>query len=166
MNATQIGRASGRFGRVENLARGRARGWAWHALACAVLLGLWVMHGMFSAPAAGCHGGGMTLISANRSMPPSAPRATTELPVQALATGAGTATTGDGDLCLSARVPTPGNDLSTLIALLFSGGLGVLTLWAPGRAAPCLLRCTPTRWRAPPGAGGWEMLLMVCVART
>lgn len=165
-NTARGGSDDDKVGRVQKLARGRARGWAWRALACAVLLGLWVMHGMFSDPATGCHGGGMTLVSAPRSVTPPAPHAVADQRAQAAVTDTGTSAMGDGDLCLSARVPTPGHDLRTLITLLFLGGLGVLMRWAPGHIAPGLFRRTERRWRAPPGATGWETLLMVCVART
>lgn len=145
----------------------RARGWMWHVLACAVLLGLWVMHGMYASPVTGCHGAGLTLVSMTQpeTAPAPAPAASDRL-VQA-AVGVGMAPMGDGDLCLSGQVPTAGKDLNALIALLSLIGLGLVMAPVSERFVPGMPGRAQSRWRAPPGAAtGSELLLMECVART
>jgi len=144
----------------------RAHGWMWRALACGVLLGLWVMHGMYNSPVAGCHGGGLTMVSTPQSATPPSP-ALSDGPVQAAAENAEAAPAGDGDLCVSGQVPTAGKDLNALIALLSLIGLCLVTALISGRSIRGLPGRAQSRWRAPPGARtGSELLLLECVART
>jgi hypothetical protein len=140
----------------------------WRVLTCAVLLGLWLMHGMYSSPVAGCHGAGLTLVSMTQpKMAPAPAPAVSDGLVQAVAVGASMAPMGDGGLCLSGQVPTAGKDLNALIALLSLIGLGLATAPTSGSLAPGLARRAQSRWRAPPGAAtGSELLLLECVART
>jgi hypothetical protein len=128
---------------------------------CAVLFGLFLMHGAPSAAAGGCHG----------SMPAALPMAPAAAMAQtAHAAGAHTApvasgshaprmsVTGmDGRLCVSTpargSVPLPAAGLMAL---------AVLTGWAlTGRRAAM----GGFARRGPPG-GGRNLLLRVCVART
>ncbi len=134
---------------------------------CAVLCGLFLMHGAPATAAEGCHGA-MTAASAISTSPmPSghdaAPMPTAQGP-DAHGQGSTVRAAGtsqmSGELCVSTpaheRVPLPAP------ALLAVAGAGVLALWAPAR-----LRAAAggTGRRGPPG-GGRHLLLQVCIART
>jgi hypothetical protein len=140
-------------------------------LISAVLVGLWVMHGMTGATDTGCHGA---------PMPLPAPGATTTTPITH--DNVSTATRHDasdggappvatltmdqmrhGELCLSGQPPNPGRDALALLALL------ILIVCGPtcGPCEPLWLRpVSPGRRRAPPGPDATRLLTLVCLSRT
>ncbi|MFE4797876.1 hypothetical protein ACFRFL_22980 [Streptomyces sp. NPDC056708] len=122
---------------------------------CAVLCGLFLMHGAPASAAEGCHG---------------AMAVTSDAPVSTT-TGAGhTALTGEHGTAHAAAV-MPGMNgescVSThardrLLPLLMALGLVVLAVWVLGRRRTAVRG--PAR-RGPPFAGR-DLLLQVCIART
>ncbi|MGW0765549.1 hypothetical protein [Streptomyces sp. NPDC002676] len=143
---------------------------------CAVLLGLFLMHGAPSAAAAGCHGA----MAAMDAPMPDGDHSTT-LHGDHSATGRTMARAGTtshtahagtttpvaeavdasgmpGELCVSTpaheRIPVPAPALFAVAAA------AALVLWSP-----TLLRSGRTMRRGPPPAGR-TLLLQVCVART
>ncbi|MEU0603423.1 hypothetical protein ABZ484_35155 [Streptomyces sp. NPDC006393] len=147
--------------------RGRAagRGFARLLAVCAVLFGLFLMHGAPTTAAVGCHGGAMAGDSASfmASGQEAAPMPTAQAPGThgpgAAVRVAGTSGT-PGVLCVSTpaqeRVPLPAP------GLLAVAGAGALALWT---AAGLRAAVGGTGRRGPP-AGGRDLLLQVCVART
>jgi hypothetical protein len=139
-------------------------------LVFAVLVGLWVMHGMTGATDAGCHGAPMALPAFGATMTApithSAPAATRPDASDGGAPRVATPTMDQmphGELCLSGQPPNPGRDALALLALL------VLIACGPtcGRCEPPWLRLlSPARRRAPPGCTGTRLLTLVCVSRT
>jgi hypothetical protein len=126
---------------------------------CALVVGLFLMHGMPMAAADGCHG----MTATSMSMPQTAPAA--------MASHAPGSATGhlaedvphvssvgmDGTLCVS----TPAHEPLS-VAAVGALALVVFAAWTPhGRRSVT----GGMRWRGPPG-GGRGMLLRVCVART
>lgn len=131
---------------------------------CAVLLGLFFMHGAPATAAEGCHGT-MPAIAASQMTgghdaaimtPPHAPAAHDRGPaVQA------TAAPGmPGALCVSTpaheRIPLPAPGMLTL------AGAAALALWTLLRLRAAV---GGTWWRGPP-EGGRDLLMKVCIART
>ncbi|MER5688398.1 hypothetical protein [Streptomyces sp. NPDC002205] len=145
----------------------RRRGIARLLALCAVLLGLFLMHGAPATAAEGCHGvmsaapmpaghDTAAMASAARAtvMPASSPVMT-----QARAQQASSASAMDGAMCVSTpardRIPLPTGGQLAVIAVLAASFLA-------GRP-PALGR---TGRRGPPPPGGRSLLLTVCIART
>ncbi|MFF4835346.1 hypothetical protein [Streptomyces sp. NPDC001315] len=130
---------------------------------CAVLFGLFLMHGAPATAAEGCHG----------TMPAIAAPPMTGGHDAAVMTTAARAAHDPGPAVLAADAPgmpgvlcvsTPAHERTPLPTpgLLTVAGAAVLALWMPAR-----LRAAAggTVWRGPP-AGGRDLLLQVCIART
>ncbi|MQS15512.1 hypothetical protein F7Q99_25385 [Streptomyces kaniharaensis] len=130
---------------------------------CVVLLGLFLMHGLPSAGAEGCHSGGMAVAAA---MPDTAISDVSDGGNQATApadTQPAVHHGGDvrsaGALCLS----TQGRDRITLPAAALVASIPVWGgAWLPPRRVTALFT---GRRRGPP-TGGRELLHQVCIART
>ncbi|MGW5277500.1 hypothetical protein ACWEQP_34235 [Streptomyces sp. NPDC004044] len=145
----------------------RRRGIARLLALCAVLLGLFLMHGTPATAAEGCHGAmpaaampagddtaGMASAARAFVTPASSPVMT-----QAGAQQASGASAMDGAMCVSTpargRIPLPTGGLLAVVAVLAATFLA-------GRP-PALGR---TGRRGPPPPGGRSLLLTVCIART
>ncbi|MEU5313781.1 hypothetical protein [Streptomyces sp. NPDC021562] len=139
------------------------RGIARLSALCAVLFGLFLMHGAPAAAAEGCHGAMSTMAASPMTgAHHPAPLLATPAPA-AHGTGptvrAADASAMSGTLCVSTaaheriQLPAPG--------LLGVAGAAVFAPWVPA------LRVTAggTGRRGPPG-GGRDLLLQVCIART
>ncbi|MER5881898.1 hypothetical protein ABT119_38995 [Streptomyces sp. NPDC001910] len=121
---------------------------------CAVLFGLFFMHGAPASAADGCHGatsaGSMAEPHALVAVPPTSTRA--------MAHQASEVTGTHGTTCVSTpvrdRTPLPTGSLPALVAVLAAALV----------ARPVFLG--PTGRRGPPPPGGRGLLLQVCVART
>ncbi|MFD3931017.1 hypothetical protein [Streptomyces sp. NPDC058614] len=133
---------------------------------CAVLFGLFLMHGAPVNAVGGCHGEGV--MPAPVSMPAHSGHAAAQgeqagVPAVSLTT-ATTATTAmtamSGELCVS----TPARDRLPLPATGLLAGLGLVGLVVWGLAGRPSAMWGPAR-RGPP-SGGRDFLLQVCVART
>jgi hypothetical protein len=134
---------------------------------CAVLLGLFLMHGAPATAADGCHG----VMSAapmpkghdNAAMTSAAPAAVTSAssPVmtQAGAQQVSGASVMDGAMCVS----TPARDRTPLPS---AGLLAVVAVLAASFLAGRPLALGRTGRRGPPPPGGRSLLLTVCIART
>lgn len=133
---------------------------------CALLFGLFAMHGLPASAADGCHrqmAATLTLATADGMAPASAEHAVAAH-ADALSSGAqlhhGAEAKPGGSLCVS----TLGRDRLALTAVAL---FAVVALWSmtgalmPGRVAAFLVR----RRRGPPRAGR-SLLHHVCVART
>ncbi|WP_143120492.1 hypothetical protein [Actinacidiphila alni] len=135
---------------------------------CAVLFGLFLMHGAPASAQGGCHGGPMGAMPTHaaptadaapavmaHTAPPSAPGATTGTPKG----GATVVVTPSGATCWATpvreRAPLTGWAQATLAVLPLLGAESG-SLCAGSRRE---------RWRGPP-PGGRSLLLRVCVART
>jgi hypothetical protein len=139
-------------------------------LVSAVLVGLWVMHGMTGATDAGCHGAPMPLPAPGATMTASITQsASTATRPDASDGGAPRVATPamdqmrHGELCLSGQPPNPGRDVLALLGLLILIACGQTC--SPGES----LRLRPlprARRRAPPGCAGTRLLTLVCVSRT
>ncbi|MCX4791281.1 MULTISPECIES: hypothetical protein [unclassified Streptomyces] len=122
---------------------------------CAVLCGLFLMHGAPASAAEGCHGG--MAVVANPPMPMAAGAAHTAVPEEHGISRADAAVTGmNGESCVSTHAR------DRLLPLLTALGPVILAGWVLGRLRPAVRG--PAR-RGPPLAGR-ELLLQVCVART
>jgi hypothetical protein len=152
------------------------RGFARLLMVCAVLAGLFLMHGSPAAAAEGCHGAlptalpgaaapmsmsmsmdeGTTAAAARADSPPAMPRPGTALAAPAVHAGA--PSMAHGAMCVStparARFLLPAHTLLVAVAVLAVTALG-------GRAAG---RARARRGQPPPG--GRSLLLQVGVART
>jgi hypothetical protein len=124
--------------------------------ACAVLVGLFLMHGAPATAAEGCHGA-MPVPASAHAM------ADTALPTMALPTAPAHATQGSpshGTQCVSTagrdRTPLPTGGLLAVIAVV-----ALAAYWLTARP----VGRDEARRRGPPGAGR-GLLLQVCVART
>ncbi|MFI5750426.1 hypothetical protein [Streptomyces sp. NPDC051644] len=122
---------------------------------CAVLCGLFLMHGAPASAAEGCHGG----------------VAVTSDPPMSMTTGAGHTAMAEEHGTARAAAAMPGMNgescVSThardrLLPLLIALGLVVLAVWVLGRRRTAVRG--PAR-RGPPFAGR-DLLLQVCIART
>jgi hypothetical protein len=155
------------------------RGFARLLMVCAVLAGLFLMHGSPAAAAEGCHGAlpaalpgaaapmsmsmgegeGTTAAAARAESPPAMPQPGTALAALAApAVHAGAPSMAHGAMCVStparARFLLPAHALLVAVAVLAVTALG-------GRAAG---RARARRGQPPPG--GRSLLLQVGVART
>ncbi|MET7313339.1 hypothetical protein ACWD7C_24070 [Streptomyces sp. NPDC005134] len=145
----------------------RRRGVARLLALCAVLLGLFLMHGAPATAAEGCHGamsgapmpaGHDTAVMASAAhafvTPVSSP-----VMAQAGAQQASGASAMDGAMCVSTparhRIPLPTGGLLAVVAVLAAAFLAV--------RPPAFGR---TGRRGPPPPGGRSLLLTVCIART
>ncbi|MET7288684.1 hypothetical protein [Streptomyces sp. NPDC005573] len=160
-------------------ARAKGRGGSARLLAlCAVLCGLFLMHGSPATAAEGCHGGtaamAMSAMPATGAMrsPPSTATAHATTAHAAMVDDADASARrraalpvtegahGHGELCVSTRahdrVPLP--DPRPLP--VSSGGPSAVRGCVPPREA-----MGRAGWRGPP-SGGRDLLLQVCVART
>ncbi|MEU8033476.1 hypothetical protein AB0C13_33440 [Streptomyces sp. NPDC049099] len=146
---------------VDSAQAGR-RGAARLLAVCAVLFGLFLMHGAPAAAAEGCHG----VMSAASPMPSGHDTAALLTLHAPTGHGPGPAVRAvdvsrmPGVLCVS----TPAHEWTPLPApgLLTVAGAAVLALWTLTR-----LRATADgRGRRGPPDGGRELLLQVCIART
>ncbi|MCX4878273.1 hypothetical protein [Streptomyces sp. NBC_00847] len=133
---------------------------------CALLLGLFLMHGAPATAAEGCHG---AMPSATAHMPGSHAVSTmTTARTRATAQSAPVASVAQaadgsglhGELCLSTAAQER-NPLSAP-ALLTASAVAVPAAWSP---APLLAATSRARRRGPP-AGGRDLLNQVCIART
>lgn len=145
----------------------RRRGIARLLALCAVLLGLFLMHGAPATAAEGCHGAmSAAPMSAghDKAVMASAARASvtpasSPVMTQADAQQASGASEMDGATCVSTpardRIPLPPGGLLAVVAVLAASFLAV--------RPPALGR---TGRRGPPPPGGRSLLLTVCIART
>ncbi|WP_040896648.1 hypothetical protein [Streptomyces griseoaurantiacus] len=146
----------------------RRRGLARLLALCAVLLGLFLMHGAPATAAEGCHGAMSTpagmheapapgaMISHHLAAVQSAAGQVTAHPGTQHASGAAAM---DGTTCVS----TPARDTTPLTAPALLAVAGVLAaLFMVGRT----LAPGRTGRRGPPPPGGRSLLLQVCIART
>ncbi|MFE7795113.1 hypothetical protein [Streptomyces sp. NPDC057460] len=145
----------------------RRRGIARLLALCAVLLGLFLMHGAPATAAEGCHGAmsaapmpaghdTAVMASAARAFVTPAP---SPVVTQARTQQVSGAPAMDGAMCVSTpardRIPLPTGGLLAVVAVLAATFLA-------GRP-PALGR---TGRRGPPPPGGRSLLLTVCIART
>ncbi|MFE7326920.1 hypothetical protein ACFU8W_18340 [Streptomyces sp. NPDC057565] len=137
------------------------RGSARLVAVCAVLLGLFLMHGAPATAAEGCHGA-MPSVTVPMHDGHSAPTMTSTAP-PATAQSAQAARAGDGSAMHGVQcVSTPAHERNPLpTAGLYAAGA------LPAAWFPAGLRAATgwTRRRGPP-AGGRDLLIQVCVART
>ncbi|MEU1151945.1 hypothetical protein ABZ369_02790 [Streptomyces sp. NPDC005918] len=138
----------------------RRRGMARLLVLCAVLFGLFLMHGAPATAAEGCHGA----MSANAPMadghadagmesatPPAMPHAGAQQ--------ASTTASMDGGMCVS----TPARDMNPLPTGGLMAVVAVLAIaFIVGRRVPL----GRSGRRGPPQPGGRSLLLQVCIART
>ncbi|MET8451992.1 hypothetical protein [Streptomyces sp. NPDC005209] len=148
---------------MESTRTGR-RGIARLSAVCAVLLGLFLMHGAPATAAEGCHGAAPLMAAAPMTdghdpagVTTGASTAHTFGPAVPAADTSGTA----GTLCVS----TPAHERSPLPApgLLAVAGAGVAALWVLSRLRAA---AADTTGRRGPPACGRQLLLQVCTART
>ncbi|WP_328891994.1 hypothetical protein [Streptomyces sp. NBC_00316] len=138
----------------------RRRGVARLLALCAVLLGLFLMHGAPATAAGGCHGE-MTAPAAMHEAPTAVAMESMTPPVMAHSGAQQAADTAamHGALCVSTpardKTPLPIGGLVAVAAILAAGYLAGRP-WALGR----------TGRRGPPPSGGRSLLLQVCIART
>lgn len=125
---------------------------------CAVLVGLFLMHGSPASAAGGCHGAMAGALPGAHGAPGASGSHAEALPTGHRTDSSPLTSSGPtGTLCVS----TPAQQSLPLPAL---GALAVVGLagWEPlGRR----LTAAVTRWRGPP-RGGRGVLLRVCVTRT
>ncbi|MGP9022969.1 hypothetical protein ACT1U9_31765 [Streptomyces sp. BR1] len=125
---------------------------------CAVLFGLFLMHGTPASAAEGCHGSmnAPAPMATGHDTSPTAHVSATQRPGPAVRAAEGMAM--PGALCVS----TPAQERISLPApgLVVVAAATLLTAWALAR-----LRAGSGSRRGPP-AGGREHLLRVCIART
>ncbi|ANP50545.1 hypothetical protein J2Z21_004281 [Streptomyces griseochromogenes] len=131
---------------------------------CAVLLGLFLMHGSPTAAGGGCHSemGTATAAASMDDGRASAMAGTEAVPAQprgdALRARAMNGTAAHGAVCVAA--PAQGQITLPLAPLVCVLALAALAAWGVHRARGS----DGTRRRGPPG--GRELLLRVCIART
>ncbi|WP_328333101.1 MULTISPECIES: hypothetical protein [unclassified Streptomyces] len=136
----------------------RRRGIARLPALCAVLFGLFLMHGAPATAAAGCHGA-MSAPAGMHEGPHATQSRTAPVMTHPGVQQASGSAAMDGATCVSTpardTVPLTTPALPAVVAVLASLFLAGRTL-APGR----------TRRRGPPPPGGRSLLLHVCIART
>ncbi|KUN09208.1 hypothetical protein AQI95_05005 [Streptomyces yokosukanensis] len=130
---------------------------------CAVLIGVFLMHGAPATAAEGCHDATPAMAAAPAAHGHHAapiPAAASPVHASGPAVGAAAATGTAGTLCVS----TPAHERFPLPApgLLAVAGAGALALWVSARLRAA---ADGTGRRGPP-ARGRDLLLQVCVART
>ncbi|MET8411335.1 hypothetical protein ABZV34_25065 [Streptomyces sp. NPDC005195] len=138
----------------------RRRGFARLLTLCAVLFGLFLMHGAPATAAEGCHGAMSAPAGMHNSEDPHATQSTTAPPTThpGLRQASGSAAM-DGTTCVS----TPARDTTPLTAPGLLAVVAVLTsLVLAGR----ILIPGRTGRRGPPPPGGRSLLLQMCIART
>ncbi|RFC78437.1 hypothetical protein DXZ75_05370 [Streptomyces sp. AcE210] len=138
--------------------RGRRRGIARLLALCAVLLGLFLMHGSPANAAEGCHGpmsapAALSAEHAGTAMASTSSSGTTH----AAAQQASTMSAMGGAICVS----TPARDFVPVAGLM--AVVAVLAV-VPAVERPVALGRTGRR--GPPTPGGRSLLLQVCIART
>ncbi|MGW4673372.1 hypothetical protein [Streptomyces sp. NPDC004324] len=127
---------------------------------CAVLFGLFLMHGAPATAAGGCHGS-MPSMSDRHDVAPAAMRhAAPDAHQMGLSLRHADASGMPGELCVSTpapkRIPLPAPGLLAVAAA------AVAVFWMPAGLRAAISR---TGRRGPP-AGGRDLLLQACVART
>ncbi|MEU9452667.1 hypothetical protein [Streptomyces sp. NPDC048277] len=129
--------------------------------ACAVLLGLFLMHGSPATVAGGCHGEVGSAPAVRHAEHGSSMTATAEAPQMRAGTveiQAMDGMAGHGSLCLATpaqtKIPLPAAPLIALVVFAALTAWALWRAWNPGG----------TGRRGPPG--GRTLLLQVCVART
>lgn len=154
---------SGKNGTTVNSGPAGRRATARLLAVCAVLLGLFLMHGTPATAAGGCHGAMPTMPSPVPVGHSAAAMTTAHVPAgqqPGPAVQAANATAMPGALCVSTpareRIPLP------VPGLLAVAALAVLTAGTSARLREVGGR---TRRRGPPD-GGRDLLLKVCIART
>jgi hypothetical protein len=137
----------------------RRRGIARLLALCAVLLGLFLMHGAPATAAEGCHGAMSAAPMPEVHGTAAMTSASSPVMTQSGAQHASGVSAMDGAMCVSTpardRTPLPTAGLLAVVAVLAAGFLA-------GRP-PALGR---TGRRGPPPPGGRSLLLQVCIART
>ncbi len=128
-------------------------------LLCAVMLGIFLMHGAPSAATGGCHeaAGGSVLLTGHH------PAAMTAVPDPPAPSGSAahpvSASQPDGSLCVSTAARERGR-------LPVAGLLALVLFFVAGRVAGFGPAGAPLRGRRGPPRYGRELLLQVCIART
>ncbi|MFD7167211.1 hypothetical protein [Streptomyces violascens] len=123
---------------------------------CAVLFGLFSMHGAPANAAVGCHG--ETAMTAPPTARMAAPMSTAHADMRGEHHAAPVATGMGGELCVS----TPARERLPLAAAGLLAALGLVVLVASGLRRTGLFVAA----RRGPPLGGRGLLLQVCVART
>ncbi|MFD8544218.1 hypothetical protein [Streptomyces sp. NPDC059649] len=125
---------------------------------CAVVLGLFLMHGSPAAAADGCHGAMAGAMPMTQAAPAAMGSPATAPSAGHFAAAPHLTPVGmDGTLCVSTRAQS-----SPPLPAVGVPAVMVVTAWEPlGRR----LAAAVARWRGPP-EGGRGVLLRVCVART
>ncbi|OXY91695.1 hypothetical protein [Streptomyces diastatochromogenes] len=127
---------------------------------CAILLGLFLMHGSPAAAVDGCHGraGSTHALHDSHDSHASATASAESAPTQPGTLRATDDMAAHGTLCVATpaeqRIPLPVAPLTALFALAALAAWAVHRAWRPGG----------TGRRGPPGGRG--LLLQVCIART
>ncbi|WBP85104.1 DUF6153 family protein [Kitasatospora cathayae] len=129
---------------------------------CAVLLGLFLMHGLPTAAAEGCHTDGAAATAAmpgtTMSDPPTGNEAVAPAGVHP-AVHHGSDVRSAGTLCSS----TPGRDRIALPAMAL---IAIVSVWGGLWQLPLRVTGFLARRRRGPPDGGRELLQKVCIART
>ncbi|MGW6151707.1 hypothetical protein ACWFRM_01025 [Streptomyces sp. NPDC055144] len=140
--------------------RGRRKGIARLLALCAVLLGLFLMHGAPANAAEGCHGAISAPAALSTEHAGTAMASTpSSVMTHAAAQQASAMSVMGGAMCLS----TPARDFTTLQVVGLMAVVAVLAV-LPVVGRPVALGRTGRR--GPPTPGGRSLLLQVCVART
>ncbi|MCZ4101651.1 hypothetical protein G3I60_08720 [Streptomyces sp. SID13666] len=150
---------------MAGIGRARRRGIARLLTLCAVLLGLFLMHGAPATAAEGCHGA-MTATSptphrhATAAMTSTVPATMTTVTTPPAMAHPDVPQASSGAMCVSTpardRNPLPmGGALMAVVAVLVAGFLSNRPVSLGG-----------SRRRGPPPPGGRSLLLTVCIART
>jgi hypothetical protein len=164
-----MGEVSGRVAVLPG--RASLRAWAWRGAVFALLVGLWVMHGLSGTSDAGCHGAPMPMAGAAQMPVPSglfgpgpqARPAAGGVNARAEMASASMDQMRHGELCLSGQPPNPGGLLLALLALIACALAAIELRGRPTARSPG----SPRRSRhAPPGLIGRRLLTVMCVART
>ncbi|MEV7386437.1 MULTISPECIES: hypothetical protein [unclassified Streptomyces] len=128
---------------------------------CAVLFGLFLMHGSPATVAGGCHGevGSTPVVRhTEHGSPMTATVEVTQVRTDTVAIQSMDGMAGHGNLCLATpaqnKIPLPAAPLAALFVFAALAAWALRRAWNPGG----------TGRRGPPGGRG--LLLQVCVART
>lgn len=130
---------------------------------CAILFGLFLMHGAPATAAGGCHGAMPAMSSpmpGGHDVAPATMAHTPDAHQAGLSVRHADASGMSGVLCVSTpaseRIPLPAPGLFAVAAVT------VLAVWMPAGLRAAVGR---TEWRGPPSSGR-DLLLQVCIART